>query len=512
MVLTELEDMIGAGYAIIWVQTYEETKALREINSIAERMQYGVKKWTCTMGLSSGRAPDDATRDPVDAITALLNDKEEMIYVFMDLHRFLDPMHGTSHFTARRLRDVCDEISRQNKVIIIVSPVQNIPADLEKAITVYDMPYPTQEDLRKVLHRIYDPFMALEDDASRRVQDILKGQITNEEQIVRTMQGMTEDEAENIVALCVRTGNLTIKTVLEEKKQIVKKGGLLEYIDTDQNLAHVGGLYNLKDEIGKMSKCFTKEAEAYGVVRPRGMLFIGPPGTGKGLCSKVAAEVLQIPLFRLDASRVMTSYYSDSTVRVARALKQCESNAPCILWLDEVEKLLAGDHEETMRMYSTILTWMQETKSPVMVIATCNTPQGLRPEFMQRLDLYLVDLPRDEERAEIFRIHLKKIGRDPDNFDIKWLVNNTENYVGREIEAGIGNATRTAFNRGEEITTLHIVSELSKKGCMFNYRKADIDAVRLAAHDAGMIIANDKPAQEIATTEGEQKGRVVKAK
>jgi len=512
MVLTELEDMIGAGYAIIWVQTFEESKALREITVIAGRLNYGVKKWTCTMGLSTGKAPDDSTRDPVDAITALLNDREQMIYVFMDLHRFLDPMHGTCHFTARRLRDVYDEISKQNKVVLIVSPVQNIPPDLEKAVTVYDMPYPTAEDLRKVLHRIYDPFMALEDEASKRVQATLKTQIVNEDQIVRTMQGMTEDEAENIIALCVRTGNLSVKTVLEEKKQIIKKGGLLEYFDTDQNLSHVGGLYNLKEEIKKMAGCFTKEAEAYGVIKPRGCLFIGPPGTGKGLCTKVAAEVLQLPLFRLDASRVMTSYYSDSTARVARALKQCESNAPCILWLDEVEKLLAGDHEETMRMLSTILTWMQETKYPVIVIATCNTPQGLRPEFMQRLNLFLVDLPREEERKEIFRIHITKIGRDPELFDIDYLAKSTDNYVGREIEAAIGDATRTAFYQGKEIDTKHILREISKKGCMFTYRKADIDAVRLAAHDAGMIIANDRPASDEPEAAAEQKGRTVKAK
>lgn len=512
MVLIELEDMIGAGYAIIWVQTFEERKALREIEEIARRLNYGTKRWTCTMGLGIGKVPDDNTIDPVDAISALLNDKEQMIYVFMDLHRFLDPMHGTCHFTARKLRDVYDDISTQNKVIVIVSPIQNIPPDLEKAITVYDMPYPVYDDLRKVFHNIYDPFMALQDDNSKRVQDILRGQINNEDQIIRAMQGMTEDEAENIVALCVRTGNLTVKAVLEEKKQIIKKGGLLEYFDTDQNLSHVGGLYNLKEEILKMSKCFTVEAERYGVVKPRGCLFIGPPGTGKGLSTKVVAEVMQLPLFRLDASRIMTSYYSDSTARVARALKQCESNAPCILWLDEVEKLLAGDHEETQRMLSTILTWMQETKFPVIIVATCNTPNGLRPEFMQRLNLFLVDLPREEERKEILGIHLRKIGRDPENFDIDYLAKNTENYVGREIEAAIGDATRTAFYEGVEITTAHIHRELSKKGCMFNYRKADIDAVRLAAHDAGMIIANDKPAKAGQNQENEQKTRIVKAK
>ncbi|MEN9247981.1 MAG: AAA family ATPase, partial [Gloeomargarita sp. GMQP_bins_69] len=294
------------------------------------------------------------------------------------------------------------------------------------------------------------------------------------EKLIAAAQGLTRDEAEKVFrkAQVVGGGRLTeaeVGIVAAEKKQLIRRNGILEYLEAETTLDQVGGLEELKRWLRQRSQAFTERARQYGLPQPKGMLILGVPGCGKSLIAKTTARLWELPLLRLDMGRVYDgSMVGRSEANLRSALKTAESIAPVILFIDELDKAFAGsagsadsDGGTSSRIFGTFLTWMQDKTSPVFVMATANRVDRLPGEFLRkgRFDeIFFVDLPNLEERREIFRIHLSQRRRDIDRFDLDQLAQVTEGFSGAEIEQAVVAAMYEAFAQDREFTQLDIIA------------------------------------------------------
>jgi SpoVK/Ycf46/Vps4 family AAA+-type ATPase len=457
----ELSVLVKAQYPLIYLLTPEEERAEKAIAAIAqaEKPQRRVFVWTVTQGLVEyGQARNSShhsTASPQMAIQATMQEKDPAIFVFKDLHPFLE-----SAEVVRLLRDAVLRFKGASKSIVLMSPVQRIPAELEKEIAFLDFPLPEFADLEQVLMEQQPQF-------SRRVSG------EGIEKLVKAALGLTRDEAEKVYQKAkVTTGQLTeaeVDIVLSEKKQVIRRNGILEFMEIDETLDLVGGLDELKRWLQQRSFSFTERAREYGLPQPKGMLILGVPGCGKSLIAKTTSKLWGLPLLRLDIGRV----YDGSTVgrseaNLRSALKTAESISPCILFIDEMDKAFAGsagssdsDGGTSSRIFGSFLTWMQEKQSPVFVMATANRVERLPSEFLRKGrfdDIFFVDLPSQEEREQIFQIHLSKRRRDIERFDIGQLANICDGFSGAEIEQAIIAAMYEAFAQGREFTQLDIIA------------------------------------------------------
>jgi SpoVK/Ycf46/Vps4 family AAA+-type ATPase len=296
------------------------------------------------------------------------------------------------------------------------------------------------------------------------------------DRLLQAALGLTLGEAENVFAKIIvkdeRLSGDDVNEVLSEKQQIIRKSGLLEYYATTECFENVGGLAILKDWLNKRAVAFTAEAREFGLPPPKGILMLGVQGCGKSLCAKAVSNQWQLPLLRFDMGRMFGSFVGSSEENVRRAISVAESVAPAILWVDEIDKAFAGsqgsaasDGGTTARVFGTFLTWLSEKIAPVFVVATANDISQLPPELLRkgRLDeIFFVDLPSKEERAEVFQIHLTKRSRDASQFDVEALVEATKDFSGAEIEEAIISALYEAFYAQEQLTTEHILAVLGQ--------------------------------------------------
>ncbi|MBL9128370.1 MAG: AAA family ATPase, partial [Verrucomicrobiales bacterium] len=294
------------------------------------------------------------------------------------------------------------------------------------------------------------------------------------ERLLSAALGLTMSEAENVFAkIIIQDGGLSgdnVDEVFAEKQQIIRKSGLLEYYQTEESFANIGGMPILKDWLVKRAVAFTPEAQSFGLPAPKGILMLGVQGCGKSLCAKAVARQWRLPLLRFDMGRMFGSLVGSSEENVRRAISVAESVAPAILWVDEIDKAFAGsrgsgatDGGTTARVFGTFLTWLSEKTAPVFVVATANNISELPPELLRkgRLDeIFFVDLPSDEERQDIFRIHLNKRGRDATQFDLPALVSASKDFSGAEIEQAVISALYEAFYKKVDLNTEHVVQEL----------------------------------------------------
>jgi SpoVK/Ycf46/Vps4 family AAA+-type ATPase len=293
-------------------------------------------------------------------------------------------------------------------------------------------------------------------------------------QLVKAVLGLTLDEAENAFARAmVKDGTLDatdIPAVLEEKKQIIRKSGLLEYFSTDDTIKDVGGMDLLKGWLVKRRNAFRDKARAYGLPEPKGVLLVGMQGCGKSLVAKTIASLWDLPLLRLDMSLIFSGYIGASESNMRKALKTAESIAPAVLWIDEIEKAFSGvasssisDAGTTARVVGMFLTWIQEKDSAVFVTATANSIEALPPELLRkgRFDeVFFVDLPTSAERREIFAIHLAKRNRHPEAYDLDQLATQSEGFSGSEIEEAIVSAMHDSFSENRELETRDVQNAL----------------------------------------------------
>jgi SpoVK/Ycf46/Vps4 family AAA+-type ATPase len=394
------------------------------------------------------------TGDPEMAIQAAILEKEPSIFIFKDLHSSYSPA------VIRLLRDAVQAFKGTDKSIILVSPVQEIPIEIEKEIVVLDFPLPTMDELDEVLSS------HLPAGSPKLTPEV-------REKMLRASLGLTLDEAEKVYKKAkVTSGRLTeleLSIFLAEKKQLIRRNGILEFIEDDESIDSVGGLGELKRWLEQRTLAFTERAREYGLPKPKGMLILGVPGCGKSLIAKTTSRLWGLPLLRLDIGRV----YDGSTVgrseaNLREALKTAESIAPAILFIDEMDKAFAGsagssdsDGGTSSRIFGSFLTWMQEKTSSVFVMATANRVERLPGEFLRkgRFDeIFFVDLPTKEEREEIFKVHLSKRRCDIDRFDIEQLATVCDGFSGSEIEQAIIAAMYEAFAQDREFTQLDIIA------------------------------------------------------
>jgi len=470
---TEIETLIRARYPILYVITSEELRVQELLAQVAARRQKKLYEWTYSSGLvpagtsiQSQRSRNPATREPLAALDLVIEQVEPAIFLFKDLHPFLT----RSNFAIiRKLKDIALNLKNSFKTIVLISPLMEIPAELDKEITVLNFPQPSKEDLGQLLDGIVHDVAE-----TSRIQIELDQE--SRERLVQAALGLTLGEAENVFArLLVKDQRLSAEQVNEvfaEKQQIIRKSGLLEYYAAEEDFASVGGLAVLKDWLTKRAVAFTAEAEAFGLPAPKGILLLGAQGCGKSLCAKAVARVWQLPLLRFDMGRMFGSFVGSSEENIRRAIAVAESVAPAVLWVDEIDKAFSGsqssaltDGGTTARVFSTFLTWLSEKSAAVFVVATANEVSQLPPELLRkgRFDeIFYVDLPSADERREIFHIHLAKRHRNPDLFDLAALAGASHDFSGAEIEEAIISALYDAFYDRQELSTGHILVALGQ--------------------------------------------------
>lgn len=449
----ELEVAFRARVPLIALITPEEGRAEERllIPLAQEWRERRLFAWTTTRGYrylgseGDGSSEDLPAPDPLTALDVVAAYEEPAIFVLKDFHHYLD-----NAAIQRKLRDLSTELVPQGKHILFLSPRFRVPDDLEKEILVLDYPPPGLDELSELL-------ASLETDLgpeSPTVQLSPEGR----ERLLKAALGLTLAEAEAVIAKAlVRDGALTddgVDLVLAEKKQIVRRSGILEFYEAAEALEDVGGLNALKSWLRRRHQAFSEDAREYGLPTPKGILLLGVQGCGKSLVAKAISREWRMPLLRLDMGRVFGKYVGESEAAIRRVAQTAEAVAPAILWIDEIEKGFAGstvdahDTGVSARVLGSFLTWMQEKQKPVFVFATANQIRNLPPELLRkgRFDeLFFVDLPGPEERSEIFAVHLRKRRRSPKQFDLAALAEKTEQFTGAEIEQVVNEALYVAY-------------------------------------------------------------------
>lgn len=463
----ELNILIKAQYPLIYLVTSEEDRAEESIativNESSSQEHRRVYLWTVTRGIveysqQGSQSVQHNTVSPEAAIEWVIRQKEAGIYIFKDLHPYLESPPVT-----RWLRDAIATFKGTDKIIILMSPYQQTPLELEKDLVVLDFPLPQAHELDEVLER------ALKQSKRKQLSPEVK------EKLRRAALGLTIDEAEKVYRKAqIKAGQLTeneVEIVLSEKKQLIRRNGILDYMEEDQTINGVGGLEELKHWLKQRSEAFSEKARAYGLPQPKGMLILGVPGCGKSLIAKTTSKLWGLPLLRLDMGRVYDgSTVGKSEANLRSALKTAESISPAILFIDELDKAFAGsagsadsDGGTSSRIFGSFLTWMQEKTSPVFVMATANRIERLPSEFLRkgRFDeIFFVDLPSVAEREAIFRIHLTKRRSDINRFDTEELAKTSEGFSGAEIEQAIIAAMYEAFAQDREFHQLDIIAAI----------------------------------------------------
>ncbi|MGD9497401.1 MAG: AAA family ATPase [Armatimonadota bacterium] len=478
----QIDVLIRARYSILYVVSWEEDRVEATLREVARKREKKMFTWTITRGMvQEGESKNDpASADPLRALDFAMEHKEAALFVLRDFDPFLD-----DPTVERKLRDVARAFRASYKTLILVSPVLKIPDHLEKDITVIDFPLPDQEALGALLEGIV---AQVSDNPHIRIELDEEGR----EQLVKAALGLTASEAEDAFAKAVvLNGALDaedVEVVLAEKEQIIRKSGILEFHSAEERFAHIGGLDSLKQWLTKRGKAFSEAARRFGLPQPKGVLLIGVQGCGKSLSAKAVAGVWRLPLLRLDVGSVFAGVVGSSEQNMRRAMRLAESIAPCVLWLDELEKGFAGtqsssfsDAGTTARVFGSFITWLQEKTAPVFVIATANDITALPPELMRkgRFDeIFFIDLPTQAEREEIFRIHLAKRERDPDQFDLRALAEASAGFSGSEIEQVVISALYDGFDEGREVTQEDLLRNVRDTVPLSATRKEDIEALR----------------------------------
>jgi hypothetical protein len=433
----------------------EEERVMAALRSIAAESGLPVVSWSCVQGLE-GEADAAATRDPVSALEAMAQRPGPGFFVFKDLTPFMARPEVT-----RSLRDTYyGSRGTEHRHLFIIAAELVLPESLIKEVYLVEIPPPTETEIAAQLAQVRTerPEYHLPEDAAGEV--------------VLALKGLTETEIRQVLHRVGRQAHASKDALLDEifveKRGIVRKSGYLEFSPPRHDLSSMGGLDNLKEWLLKRRQLFSREALAAGVPIPKGLLMMGVSGCGKSLAVKVISSLWRVPLFRLDMNLVFSGLYGTPEEAFHKALRTIESVAPAILWLDEIENAL-GMEESGIRIsshiFSAFLTWLQEKPALIFVAATANRINALPAEIIRkgRFDqVFFCDLPVDEERNDIFRIHLKHNGANPDDFDFKMLAVMTQGWNGAEIEQAVISARTDAYYEGRAFNQRDLSAAIAK--------------------------------------------------
>jgi ATP-dependent 26S proteasome regulatory subunit len=477
----DLEVLIDSQYPIICIETHEEGRVEELLTRISRCMHLPFFHWVATQGLTrSGELqPVFNTRTAMEVLNFICTSPLDAVYLMKDLHRYLeDPL------LVRKLRDMCQCFRQKRKSLVLTAPSFELPAELTNEVVFFDLSLPSADELKDLVLRVVR-------DISTRRKIAVNMDSATARKLVESLKGLTLNEAERVLTRAiVHDGQLSaddLPHILDAKKQKISQSGLIEFFPSRETFDEVGGLKNLKQWLGTRKGAFSEEAKNFGIEPPRGILLIGIQGCGKSLMAKAVAQEWELPLLRLDTGSLYSKYIGETETNIREAIRLAESLAPVVMWIDEIEKAFTSpngsdaDGGVSARLLGTFLSWMQEKKAPVFVVATANNILMLPPELLRkgRFDeIFFMDLPGAEERAEIFRLHLRRRKRDPSGFDLGALASASEGFSGAEIEQGIVSALYAAFSTRRELRTDCILHELRSTRPLSLVMKEQIDQMR----------------------------------
>ena len=421
------------------------------------------------------------TREPVQALANMESMTVEAVFILKDFHRHMD-----DPVVVRRLRDVGQKFAANRRTVVITAPELAVPPELATLIEYFDLPLPDRDRLREIIHETYTRLSK-----TYTLKQQLDG--AGVDAMAANLRGLTEEEAERAISQALVTRyalcSESVTDVLAAKKQLLRHSGMLEFIEASENMAGVGGLENLKRWLGQRHGAWEDSAREFGLEPPRGAIILGVQGCGKSLCARAVAGEWKLPLVKFDTSAVYDKYIGETEKRIRKVFQVAEGLAPCVLWIDELEKVFAGsgpdsasaDAGVSSRLLASFLSWMQDRKAAVFVAATCNNVTVLPPELIRkgRFDeLFFVDLPNQAERKQIFSIQLAKRKRNPADFDLEKVATTAKGYSGAEIDAAVQGGLYAAYSEKKELTTQSLLDALRQTVPLSTTRAEEITSLR----------------------------------
>jgi hypothetical protein len=492
--LKRLKILINSSTPIVVMETVEEMRALALVRRACSDLSLAVFEWTIADGLvrSSGgaAAPQPVvpghsekttmaeagpktsgyntaiynTSDPVQVLANMENMTIEAVFVLKDFHRHMD-----NSVVVRRLRDVGQKFSANRRTLVLTAPAIEMPPELASLVEFLDLPLPDRDRLREIIRETYT---RLADTHSLKLQLDANGVNA----MAVNLGGLTEEAAERAISQTVvdrlALSPECVTDVLDAKKALLQRSEMLEFVDTTDNMASVGGLENMKRWLEQRRGAWDDGALKFGLDPPKGVIILGVQGCGKSLCARAVAGEWNLPLVKFDTAAVYDKFIGETEKRIQKVFRVAEGLAPCVLWIDELEKVFAGsgpdsasaDAGVSSRLLASFLSWMQEREPAVFVAATCNNVTVLPPELIRkgRFDeLFFVDLPSVDERKQIFSIQLTKRKRNPSEYDLDRVAAAAQGFSGAEIESAVQTGLYAAFARKQELSTEDLLTALS---------------------------------------------------
>lgn len=497
--VTTLDLMIRARYPIIYLVTPEEEPAEELLVRVGDRSDPPRKLfiWDLVRGW------EDTGEDRGSAMAALgrvlrSSPDEDTLFILRDMHVIL--RNATSEKNApvvRELKNLSRELKRSRKMLILLSHTLEVPTDLSEEITAIDIPLPNTQEIGALLDQHVAP-------------EWLQLSSLAREQMIKACQGLSRERIRRVLAKALaakqEVNESDIALVLEEKQQAIRQTGILEFFSARETLKSVGGLDNLKQWVRVRQEAFSEEARRYGLPNPKGILLVGIQGTGKSLSSKTIANEWRLPLLRLDVGRLFGGIVGESESRVRQMIQLSEAMAPCVLWIDEIDKAFGnlsgqfdGDSGTSRRVFGTLITWMQEKTSPVFIVATANNVPLLPPELLRkgRFDeIFFLNLPTEKERKEIFRVHLQRLRPSRlREFDLDAMAQKAVDFSGAEIEQAIVDGMYQAFGGAgtqerRDFTTQDILQAIEDTVPLAEIAREQIESMKCWAAQAGARTAS----------------------
>ncbi|MBE9117636.1 AAA family ATPase [Lusitaniella coriacea LEGE 07157] len=482
----DLKTLILSFHPIIAIETVEEERVESLLRAVAGELKMPLYEWTVTKGLK--RFPNTSaiygTADPQSLLQTLETVDLESIFLLKDFDRYLkEPT------LARQFREVTRQFTRNHSNIVLTGTSLHLPRAITSDVVPYDLKLPSTPELYQVLQAVTQSLRQ-----THRIQIHLSSE--HIDQLLQALSGMTLNQARQVIAYAALIdGKLhpaDIQRVLKRKSQLIREGGLLEYFPSEDNCSQLGGFPKLKTWLERSKVGFSAQARSLNLSPPKGILLVGIQGCGKSLAARAIAREWNLPLLKLDAGRLYDKYIGESEKNFRKAINLAESMSPAILWIDEIEKGFSNadssnaDGGLSRRLFGTFLTWLQEKKQDVFVVATANDISRMPPELLRkgRFDeIFFVDLPIPSEREEIWKIHLCLRKQDPKSFDLAQLVVATEGFGGAEIEQVAIASLYRALHLQHPLDTELLLEEIQATVPLSVSRREDVERLRSLARD-----------------------------
>lgn len=458
----ELGALLDSRFALIALETHEEQRACALLARVAQQRQLRLQRWSVSSGLVplvANPAGVD-TRDPAQALRLVAQQREPGVVVWLDFHPFLgQPLH------VRLLKEIAADYERVARTMVLVGHQTTIPPEIEKLTARLTLALP---DASTVLGIVKSEVRAWQERHGGRE---MQGEREVFDVMLRQLSGLPEMDVRRLVRMAFADDGVLagddVQRLIQQKHALLARDSVLSFELDTARFADVAGLHSLKDWLQRRAKAFLDASSTLDV--PKGIMLLGVQGCGKSLAAKAVAGTWGVPLMRLDFGALYNKFLGETERNLREALKAADAMAPCVLWLDELEKGVASnqssDGGESRRLLGALLTWMAERKTRVFLVATSNDIESLPPELVRkgRLDeIFFVDLPTVEARAEILRIHLRRRAQDPGALDLAALAQQADGFSGAEVEQVVVAGLYEAQARGEGLTTAHLAAEIAR--------------------------------------------------